>query len=635
MTETNTETVTETNTETVTETNTETVTETNTETVTETNTETVTETNTETVTETNTETVTETNTETVTQTNTETATETNTETETETVTETNTETVTESYTETETLSSTETPSTTATVTSTETPTDTLSASPTSTATPSASASPSSTLSPTGTVTSTRTVSSTVTSAPTKTVIPTAVCPAMPDTSFAGAGQIALQCGGSVGRVFRFDPVTNQFHYVGAVPSPLGAGLAVDPDDPSHLLLNYGFHKTTAANIGSMDAAGNHSTWGTSALFTPQGGAFSPLTRDYWVTTTAGKLLRFRHNDHSGVPDTYNAAIGGSNVGLGMGIVFDELGNLYFDNGAYAIYKVSAEALAAPGLTLTASLVFNTSFYALYDLAYDGHGQIYGLCLIGPGFGGVMRFQLSNGAVSFVKTDLAPFYRGSGSALGQGQAISIGLDGYLWVMQAPSSNPYSGLAQIDPVSGDVLQVVAIPTVVDGLNMSGPVHMAVMGLRLPHQSCSASTPTSVVTVTSTPTLSATPSMSPTPSLTPVPCDGCNAQVASRSVAKEGVNSAWLAPGDDLMAVPNPNHGQATVAFRLEKAGNARLTLVDLAGEVVWQKTIEGLPEGESHAEMDLAAMASGVYVLVLEGEGDFGMKRLGSFKVAVVH
>jgi hypothetical protein len=454
-----------------------------------------------------------------------------------------------------------------------------------------------------------------------TSIPTPACPTRPDAVFDGAGQIALQCGGSIGGIFRFDPASRQFHFVGPTKSPFGAGLAVDPDDPSRTLIDYGV-RSLAANVESMDPAGISTAWASSSLYTPVGGAFSPVTRDYWVSTAVGKLLRFRHGDHGSPPDVYGITYNGSAMGTGMGMVFTERGDLYISNGGALILKVSAEALAAGGASFAASLAFTTTFYGVYDLAYDGHDKIFGLCLIGPGYGGVMRFQLSNGSASFLKTDLAPFYQGPGNALGQGQAISFGTDGYLWVMQAPVSNPYPGLAQIDPVSGAVLQVVPLPAVVDGMSMGVPAHMAVLGLRLPHPVCPVTAPTSVATPMSVAT--AAPA-----------CSTCDLSSASlRPGFKEDPALAWLAPDQELIAVPNPNHGHAVAAFRLPEAGTAHLTLVDLSGQVVLQLSQADLPAGESHLDLDLGSVAPGVYVLFVGTEGAFGPKTLGSFKVAVI-
>jgi hypothetical protein len=143
------------------------------------------------------------------------------------------------------------------------------------------------------------------------------------------------------------------------------------------------------------------------------------------------------------------------------------------------------------------------------------------------------------------------------------------------------------------------------------------MAVLGLRLPHPSCPASTPTSV------------------PTAVPTACGSCDISAASaRLSVKDDAAAAWLAPSQTLIAVPNPSHGHAVAAFRLPKAGVARLTLVDLAGDVVFQLSRSGLPAGESHLDLDLGSVAPGVYVLFVGTDGDFGSKTLGSFKLALI-
>jgi hypothetical protein len=95
-----------------------------------------------------------------------------------------------------------------------------------------------------------------------------------------------------------------------------------------------------------------------------------------------------------------------------------------------------------------------------------------------------------------------------------------------------------------------------------------------------------------------------------------------------------ASWLPADKDLISAPNPAHGSTEAVFRLRHGGSATLSLVNLAGEVVLRRRENDLPEGVSALVLELQGLASGVYYLVLEGEGDFGPGVLARFKLAIV-
>jgi hypothetical protein len=100
-----------------------------------------------------------------------------------------------------------------------------------------------------------------------------------------------------------------------------------------------------------------------------------------------------------------------------------------------------------------------------------------------------------------------------------------------------------------------------------------------------------------------------------------------------AKAKTLASWLPADKDLISAPNPSRGTATAVFRLRHGGTATLTLLDLLGETVLRRREEGLAEGVNAIDLDLHGLASGVYYLVLEGQGDFGPAVLARFKVAI--
>ena len=73
------------------------------------------------------------------------------------------------------------------------------------------------------------------------------------------------------------------------------------------------------------------------------------------------------------------------------------------------------------------------------------------------------------------------------------------------------------------------------------------------------------------------------------------------------------------------PNPFRGGTTVRFRLPQAGPVRLGLYDARGRRVATLVDDVRPAGEHTAELDAAALASGVYTLRLEAGGESAVKK----------
>jgi hypothetical protein len=73
------------------------------------------------------------------------------------------------------------------------------------------------------------------------------------------------------------------------------------------------------------------------------------------------------------------------------------------------------------------------------------------------------------------------------------------------------------------------------------------------------------------------------------------------------------------------PNPFRGGTTVRFRLPQAGPVRLGLYDARGRRVATLVDEERPAGEHTAELDAAALPSGVYTLRLEAGGESAVKK----------
>ena len=71
--------------------------------------------------------------------------------------------------------------------------------------------------------------------------------------------------------------------------------------------------------------------------------------------------------------------------------------------------------------------------------------------------------------------------------------------------------------------------------------------------------------------------------------------------------------------LLASPNPFNPATEIAFSLVAPAEARLTVFNLRGEVVARLVDGALPAGEHRVNFDGAALASGVYLAMMEAGG----------------
>src|SRR5690606_24311888 len=76
----------------------------------------------------------------------------------------------------------------------------------------------------------------------------------------------------------------------------------------------------------------------------------------------------------------------------------------------------------------------------------------------------------------------------------------------------------------------------------------------------------------------------------------------------------------------AYPNPFRSEATVAYRLEEAGEVRLSVYDVLGRRVAVLAAGPKTAGEHRARFEASGLASGVYLVVLEAGGTRQTHRL---------
>ena len=70
-------------------------------------------------------------------------------------------------------------------------------------------------------------------------------------------------------------------------------------------------------------------------------------------------------------------------------------------------------------------------------------------------------------------------------------------------------------------------------------------------------------------------------------------------------------------NLISYPNPSNGQFNVSFNCEKEQPCMLSVYDLSGQVVTEKTIDAI-QGENLVEMHLESLKSGLYLIRLSGD-----------------
>jgi hypothetical protein len=449
------------------------------------------------------------------------------------------------------------------------------------------------------------------------------------------GDVLLQLWGQA-QVLGMTPEGSWYYFSTGI-SGNAAGISVEPLHPDQVVLRHYFTAdATYANVHQFTAAGTRTDWGKTGLsYSPRGGAFQPGTSIHWAGTTGGKLVR-NNGVSDASPQTKTPMNGASALGTNeiYSIAFGPDGDLYILYSA-GVYRIQAQDLdlAAPPVTLVATLGFST----LSDIVYDGSKWMY----VSNWTGVIYRLDPLTGSSSTLLTLPST----------QAYGLALGLTGDLWA--ACSNATPNRLTKVN-LRDLSREDYPLPSSVGGYtSIGGPFRMAVIGLALPHAGCleAQSTPVATATYNSTSTSTVTPSNTPsstpspsftsspsyTPSMTQTPaCDengeNCVARVGGGS--KAGAFVSWLPKDKDLIVAPNPSRGQATAAFRLPKPGRARVSVFDLTGVRVRVMERTDLRAGEHHWPLDLEGLASGLYVVVVEGDSDFGPRALAQFKLAVM-
>lgn len=105
-----------------------------------------------------------------------------------------------------------------------------------------------------------------------------------------------------------------------------------------------------------------------------------------------------------------------------------------------------------------------------------------------------------------------------------------------------------------------------------------------------------------------------------------NSCGNDVASQSVTIAGVFIASVEYDLNFDVFPNPSNGTVALQFSAEHTDdNYNLRILDLSGKKVYEEKIAAV-SGTVEKRLDLSGLAKGVYMLRLDSENGFGVKRL---------
>lgn len=93
-------------------------------------------------------------------------------------------------------------------------------------------------------------------------------------------------------------------------------------------------------------------------------------------------------------------------------------------------------------------------------------------------------------------------------------------------------------------------------------------------------------------------------------------------------------FVPEGKYIIAAPNPAHDRARFGVWLDEPAKVRVSLVNLAAEMVQTIDLGEQPEGEIVRDLDLTKCAPGIYFLVYQIDEGHGMHPKETFKMAII-
>jgi hypothetical protein len=118
-------------------------------------------------------------------------------------------------------------------------------------------------------------------------------------------------------------------------------------------------------------------------------------------------------------------------------------------------------------------------------------------------------------------------------------------------------------------------------------------------------------------------------------PGPAQPNNSSILSRAVPDlKAAPGLSLPAGKDLVVGPNPASGRAYAFFRLAEAGQASLLVSNVLGETVLRSASQAWDAGVHKQDLDVGALAPGIYIVQLIANAGPGWGLRAAFKMAVI-
>ena len=106
------------------------------------------------------------------------------------------------------------------------------------------------------------------------------------------------------------------------------------------------------------------------------------------------------------------------------------------------------------------------------------------------------------------------------------------------------------------------------------------------------------------------------------------------STAAAARLGSKDPRALPGEaGVLVAPNPFGGHGLLSVALPRPVQARVSILDLNGAVIWAQDLGALPAGVNDRPLDLRAKANGLYFVVLETSGGEGWRPAARFKLAL--
>ena len=246
-----------------------------------------------------------------------------------------------------------------------------------------------------------------------------------------------------------------------------------------------------------------------------------------------------------------------------------------------------------------------------------------------GFGGSVTFTPSGGSVNNGIVYVRYNPTTSGSHSGNVQCASAGATAQNVAVSGNATTPAGPVVTATNISNTFNTVVGTPSAAQAMAVSGSNLTGNITITSPTQfevslssssgftnilnltPSSGSVATTIIYVRYNPSAAATHSGSVN-----VASSGANTQ----SVNVNGVSTTTgiIAANENSMSLrlfPNPTNNITNLDFNLSKSGSVNISLMDIQGRSILEKTLNNLPAGINNSIIDMSNIANGIYLVKL--------------------